>query len=68
LHDITPLVAKKNAGVLKWVNVNTDENTRKRQKGILICSGRPIGVMRPEKQFENFILHIEWKHIEPGVN
>ncbi len=31
-------------------------------------SGRPIGVMRSENQYENFILHIEWIHIEPGGN
>lgn len=53
---------------LKWINVNTDESTWERQKGILICSGKPIGVMRSEKQYENFILHIEWMHIEPGGN
>jgi hypothetical protein len=25
-------------------------------------------VMRSEKQYENFILHIEWRHMEPGGN
>ena len=34
----------------------------------MICSGRPIGVMRSEKQYENFLLHIEWMHMEPGGN
>jgi hypothetical protein len=24
--------------------------------------------MRSEKQYENFILHIEWMHMEPGGN
>src|SRR6266508_211301 len=51
-----------------WVNVNTDKDTWKVRDGILVCSGHPIGVMRSEKQYENFILHIEWKHIEPGGN
>ena len=52
-----------------WVNVNTDESTWKVGKdGTLICSGQPIGVMRSVKQYENFILHVEWKHIEPGGN
>jgi hypothetical protein len=51
-----------------WVNVNTGEDTWRVKDGILVCSGRPIGVMRSEKQYENFILHIEWKHIEPGGN
>ncbi len=51
-----------------WVNVNTAPDTWKVKDGILICSGHPIGVMRSEKQYENFILHIEWKHLEPGGN
>lgn len=68
LKDITPSASKMESTILKWVNVNTDESTWRRQKGVLICSGRPIGVMRSEKEYENFILHIEWKHIEPGGN
>ncbi len=51
-----------------WVNVNTDEDTWTVRDGLLICSGHPIGVMRTEKQYENFILHIEWRHMESGGN
>jgi hypothetical protein len=51
-----------------WVNVNTADDTWRIRDGVLICSGHPIGVMRTEKQYENFILHIEWMHIEPGGN
>lgn len=51
-----------------WVNVNTDPDTWKVQDGVIVCSGKPIGVMRSEKQYENFILHIEWMHREPGGN
>lgn len=51
-----------------WVNVNTDPDTWSVKDGLLICSGRPIGVMRSEKQYENFILHIEWRHMEAGGN
>jgi hypothetical protein len=51
-----------------WVNVNTAEDTWRVKDGVLICSGHPIGVMRSEKPYENFMLHIEWMHIEPGGN
>ncbi len=51
-----------------WVNVNTEKDTWSVRDGVLVCSGRPIGVMRSEKQYENFVLHIEWMHIEPGGN
>jgi hypothetical protein len=51
-----------------WVNVNTAEDTWSVRDGMLICTGKPIGVMRSEKMYENFILHIEWRHMEPGGN
>jgi 3-keto-disaccharide hydrolase len=51
-----------------WVDVNTSEDTWTVRDGLLVCSGYPIGVMRSEKQYENFILHIEWRHMEAGGN
>lgn len=51
-----------------WANVNTDEDTWRVEDGLLICKGTPIGVMRTEKQYENFLLHIEWRHMEAGGN
>jgi hypothetical protein len=51
-----------------WVNVNTAADTWTVRDGLLVCSGHPIGVMRSEKQYENFILHIEWRHMEAGGN
>src|SRR5436305_13898600 len=51
-----------------WVNVNTDPNTWKFENGMLVCSGHPIGVLRSVKQYENFLLHVEWMHTEPGGN
>ena len=51
-----------------WVNVNTDPDTWSVKDGVLVCTGQPIGVMRSEKQYENFVLHIEWKHMEAGGN
>ncbi len=61
---------KKDKGTpLKWLDVNTSKLTWSVQKdGSLVCSGKPIGVARSEKQYENFILHVEWKHNEPGGN
>lgn len=51
-----------------WVNVNTAPDTWSVENGELICSGHPIGVMRSDRQYENFVLHIEWMHLEPGGN
>src|SRR6185436_598339 len=51
-----------------WVNVNTAPDTWRWENGMLISTGKPIGVMRSAKQYENFILHIEWRHMEAGGN
>jgi len=51
-----------------WVNVNTKPETWSVKDGLLVCSGHPIGVMRSDRQYENFILHIEWMHLEAGGN
>jgi hypothetical protein len=51
-----------------WVNVNTAADTWTVRDGVLMCSGRPIGVMRTAKQYENFVLHVEWRHMEAGGN
>ena len=51
-----------------WVNVNTDEDTWYVKDGLLVCKGMPIGVMRSDRQYENFLLHVEWMHMEAGGN
>jgi hypothetical protein len=51
-----------------WIAVNTSPETWSVKDGLLVCTGKPIGVMRSEKQYENFILHIEWRHMESGGN
>ena len=51
-----------------WVDVNTSPDTWSVKDGLLICKGKPIGVMRSVKQYENFLLHVERRHMEPGGN
>ncbi len=59
---------KINAEPIQWVQVNTEDTTWQMKKNELICFGQPIGVIRSEKKYENFLLHIEWKHMEAGGN
>ena len=56
------------ADQIKWINVNTEDSTWQNSGEELICHGNPIGVVRSEKMYENFMLHVEWKHMEPGGN
>ena len=51
-----------------WVDVNTSPETWSVQDGLLVCSGLPVGVMRSDREYENFILHVEWRHMKPGGN
>jgi hypothetical protein len=51
-----------------WIDVNTSPETWSVRDSLLVCTGKPIGVMRSVKQYENFILHIEWRHMKPGGN
>ena len=67
LENVISETSDKDKSV-KWVNVNTVDSTWSVQDGVLVCSGQPIGVVRSEKQYENFVLHVEWKHMEPGGN
>lgn len=51
-----------------WVNINTSPETWSVKDGILETSGQPTGVLCTTEQFENFVLHVEWMHLEPGGN
>ncbi|HWK59285.1 MAG TPA: DUF1080 domain-containing protein [Parapedobacter sp.] len=68
--DFSGLLAGKETTVdqIRWINVNTEADTWRRDGDLLVCSGHPIGVMRSEKQYENYILTVEWRHMEAGGN
>ena len=52
-----------------WVDVNTSPTTWSvNNEGLLVCHGQPIGVMRSERMYENFVLVVEWRHMEAGGN
>ena len=51
-----------------WVDVNTSPETWRVEDSIIVCTGNPIGVMRTDRQYENFIVEIEWRHMESGGN
>lgn len=66
-HDL--ISGKADEGkTIQWVDVNTSPETWRLEDDLLICEGLPIGVMRSTDQYENFILHVEWRHMEAGGN
>ena len=38
------------------------------KEGILRCEGRPAGYMRTEKDYANYLIHVEWRWPEKGGN
>ncbi|MEM1296193.1 MAG: family 16 glycoside hydrolase, partial [Verrucomicrobiota bacterium] len=51
-----------------WINVNCAPSTWKMEDGILKCSGKPIGEIRTERMYQNFVLELEWRHLVPKGN
>ncbi len=51
-----------------WVRTNTPPDTWYYEDGLLVCTGKPIGEIRTEKMYQNFILELEWRHMVPGGN
>lgn len=51
-----------------WVPVNTAPSTWTVEDGLLICSGKPMGELRTERMYQNFILELEWRHMVPKGN
>jgi len=51
-----------------WVLVNTPSETWTLKDDLLVCSGKPIGEIRTERMYQNFILEVEWRHLVPGGN
>ena len=51
-----------------WVNVNCAPETWTVREGMIHCTGRPTGALRTTRQYENFILEVEWRHLTSGGN
>ena len=51
-----------------WVPVNIAPGTFSVRDGVLVTTGHPVGVIRTERMYENFILELEWRHMTKGGN
>lgn len=50
-----------------WINVNGADSTWRMEDGMLICTGKPISVLRSERMYRNFVAEFEYRHMEtPG--
>lgn len=51
-----------------WVNVNCAPHTFSVRDDMIVSTGIPTGVLRTERQYENFVLELEWRHMQPMGN
>jgi hypothetical protein len=51
-----------------WVNVNCAPETWTAQGEVIHCTGHPTGALRTPRQYENFVLEIDWRHLKPAGN
>lgn len=65
-EEFRPLFNGKNLD--GWTNVNCAPSTWKMEDGILKCTGKPIGEIRTERMYQNFVLELEWRHLVPKGN
>ena len=65
-ENFVPLFNGKNLD--GWVNVNCAPETWTVRDGIIVCTGIPTGVLRTTRQYENYILELEWRHLHKRGN
>ena len=65
-QGFTPLFNGKD--LTGWHPVNVAADTFSVRDGMLITTGKPIGVMATERMYENFIIELDWQHMEYGGN
>jgi hypothetical protein len=51
-----------------WVRVNCAPETFRVEDGIIISTGKPTGVMRTERMYENYVIELDWMHAKKGGN
>jgi len=51
-----------------WVNVNCATSTWSVRDGMIYSTGKPICELRTARMFENFILELEYQHLDPQGN
>lgn len=51
-----------------WVVAPGAEKTWSVRDGLVVCSGQPNTILRTDRHYENFVMQVDWMHLEPGGN
>jgi 3-keto-disaccharide hydrolase len=65
-EDFRPLFNGKDLS--GWVPVNVAPETFTVRDGMIVSTGKPTGVMRTDRPYENFVMELEWRHLHAGGN
>ena len=55
-------------GTADFADVNGEPDTWTWKDGFVHCTGQPVGVIRSKKQYTNFELVLEWRHLKSAGN
>jgi hypothetical protein len=55
-------------GLGHFTNVNCEPTTWSTTNDLIKCTGQPVGVVRSYKEYTNFELVAEWRHLKAGGN
>jgi hypothetical protein len=58
----------KALGKADFAHVNGEPDTWTWKDGEVHCTGKPVGVTRSQKEYTNFELVAEWRHLRPAGN
>jgi hypothetical protein len=59
--EFTPMFNGKDLS--GWVNVNCAAGTFVVKEGEIVTTGSPTGFLRTDRQYENFVLELDWMHV-----
>lgn len=51
-----------------WMIVNVAPTTFTAKDGMIVSTGKPTGTLRTERMYENFVLELEWRHMQQRGN
>jgi hypothetical protein len=51
-----------------WVPVNVAPETFTVRDGLIVSTGKPNGILRTDRPYENFVLELEYRHLKPRGN
>jgi hypothetical protein len=64
--DFVPLFNGKD--LTGWYNINCARDTWSAHDSAIRCTGKPICELRTDRMYENFVLELEYQHLEAGGN